>query len=143
MSCIPNQDPERKMSPICRIPYGVLALGVLIAFLSSFKLQLGATGYQIHWTLFVFGLVPYAIYAGFLIMANVTWLAVAGIVLVVADLAGRALAPDMGILAGWQPLWLAVLVIVTVGVGVLGARQRHTIHPEEPNGLEGEPNGPS
>lgn len=143
MSCIPSQYPEQSLRPVCRIPYAVLLLGVLIAFLSSFKLQVGGSAYQIHWTLFVFGLIPYVIYGAFLGMANSTWLAVGGIVLVVADIAGRLLAPDMDILAGWQPLWLAALVIVTVGVGILGARQRTTIHPEEPTELEGEPNGPS
>lgn len=143
MSCVPDQDPTRRLEPICRIPYGVLALGVLIAFLGSFKLQVGATGYQIHWTLFVFGLVPYAIYSGFLVMANAKWLAVGGVILVVADVLGRMLSPEMSLLSGWQPLWLVVLVLVTLGLGVFAARQRRTVHPEEPTELEGEPNGPS
>ena len=143
MSCVPDQDPTHKLDPICRIPYGALALGVLIAFLGSFKLQVGATGYQIHWTLFVLGLVPYIIYSAFLIMDNSKWLAVGGVILVLADVLGRVLSPEMALLSGWQPLWLVVLVLVTLGLGVFAARQRRTIHPEEPTELEGEPNGPS
>lgn len=143
MSCVPNQDPDQKIDPICRIPYGILLLGVLIAFLSSFKLQLGATGYQIHWTLFVYGLIPYLVYSGFLVMSNGKWLAVTGIILVLADVGLRVLAPDLNLLAGYGPLWLVLLVLVTVGLGILAARQRTIVHPEEPQTPESEPNGPS
>lgn len=143
MSCVPDQGPERKLDPICRIPYGVLLLGAVIAFLGSFKLQVGATGYQIHWTLFVFGLIPYLIYSGFLVMSNAKWLAVTGVVLVVADIGLRTLAPDINGLDGYGPLWLVLLVVVTVGIGILAARQRQVVHPEEPKELDSEPNGPS
>ena len=143
MSCVPSQDPDQGIDPICRIPYGVVLLGVLIAFLGSFKLQTGGSAYQIHWTLFVFGLVPYVIYAGFLSMSNHKWLAVTGIVLLVADVLGRVLTPEMPLLSGWEPLWLVVLLLITVGIGVFAARQRRTAHPEEPTELDGEPNGPS
>ena len=143
MSCVPNQNPERKLPPVCRIPYGVLVLGALIAFLGSFKPQVGGCAYVIHWTLFVFGLAPYAIYAAFLAISNIRWLAVTGVILLAADVLGRALSPDMPLLSGWQPLWLVGLLLVTVGVGIFAARQRHAIHPEEPEKLEAEPNGPS
>lgn len=143
MSCVPDQDPTRKPSPVCRIAYGVLVVGTLIAFLGSFKHQVGGGAYQIHWTLFVFGLVPYVVYAGFLAMANSKWLAMAGIILLAADVLGRVLSPDMPLLTGWQPLWLVVLLIITVGIGIFAARQRHAVHPEESDQLEAEPNGPS
>lgn len=143
MSCVPNQDPERAPDPICRIPYSVLVVGVLIAFLGSFKPQVGGGAFQIHWTLFVFGLLPYVIYAGFLPMSNVKWLATAGVVLLAADVLGRVLSPDMPLVAGWQPLLLALLLLITVGVGIFAARQRHVVHPEEPETQEAEPNGPS
>ena len=132
MSCIPNENPDAKLDPICRIPYIVLILGVLIAFIGSFKPQLGATGYQIHWVLFVVGLIPYVIYSGFLIMPNVRWLAVSGIILVVADLALRGLAPDLNLPVGYEPLWLVVLLLVTVGIAALAPRQRPAVHAEEP-----------
>ncbi len=143
MSCIPDQAPESRLDPLCRIPYGVLILGLLIAFISSFKLQVGATGYQIHWTLFVFGLIPYLVYSGFLITDNTKWLAVSGIVLIVADLALRGLAPDVNLLAGYRPLWLVVLLLVTIGIGIFSARQRATVHPEESPTPANEPDTPS
>ncbi len=143
MSCIPDQAPEGRLDPLCRIPYGVLILGLLIAFISSLKLQVGATAYEIHWTLFVFGLVPYVIYSGFLIMPNSKWLAISGIVLIVADLALRGLAPGLNVLAGYRPLWLIVLLLVTIGIGIFSARQRATVHPEESPTPANEPDNPS
>jgi len=125
MSCVAT-NPEGASPTSCRVAYGVIVAGTVVALVGAFEPQLSGGAYVLMWSRFMAGLLPYLAVGVFLPMHNTVWLAVTGVIVLLADVAlrlgsGPAGTPPWG---GYAPLVLAVIAAIALGAGSLLHRGR-------------------